>query len=210
MSAVSIVSGPELDNKPGGSGKLRMLSRETLAVRLALRAFGDELEPLTPAARLEAIEQQWDGRSVLGYLAYALPEREAIWWACMCLHYVVPPDWPEPQRRALEAAQQWVRRPDEATRRAMLPTVREAGGSTPASFVARAVFTSRLAQPGSLRAGLSVWHAVLGAVGSAFGPSPYGPEGGEKLGDRVTPFRSSALDIAHGGAGRIAGEGAAV
>ncbi len=53
-------------------------------------------------------------------LAYALPKREAVWWACMCVAHTAPPDLPEPDRLARAAAEQWVRQPNDKNRRAAM------------------------------------------------------------------------------------------
>lgn len=175
-------------------GKLRCLTASALRVRLSLHEHLAELEPMSPFARLALIERRRGAEDGLGYLAYALPEREAVWWGCMCVLHASQRQLPAAAQRAIEAAQAWVRRPSEAGRRDMLPLVREAGGSTPAAFVARAVFASRTGDPASLRAGFSVCRAVLEAA-AAIGASARASE--------LAGFRASALDIAAGGAGWI-------
>src|SRR4051812_8678924 len=42
-------------------------------------------------------------------MAHAMPKREAVWWACMCALHTAPAHLPEPDRKAREAAEQWVR-----------------------------------------------------------------------------------------------------
>jgi hypothetical protein len=41
-------------------------------------------------------------------LAYALPKREAVWWAVLCVREVVGPLPPEPVIAGLRAAEAWV------------------------------------------------------------------------------------------------------
>src|SRR3954451_15728477 len=50
-------------------------------------------------------------------IAFALPRREAVWWACMCALHTAPPDLPQPDRLAREAAESWVRQQTDAQRR---------------------------------------------------------------------------------------------
>ncbi|HYZ63460.1 MAG TPA: hypothetical protein VE650_13500, partial [Acetobacteraceae bacterium] len=45
-------------------------------------------------------------------LAYGLPEREAVWWSCMCVRHTLPRDPADAEVAAVTAAEAWVRRPD--------------------------------------------------------------------------------------------------
>ena len=173
-------------------GKLRSLSPRALRTRLALGDLVAELVPLSPAGRLAPVERSGGLAAVLRYLAYALPEREAVWWACRCVEHA---GTGAPAAKSVtEAAQNWVRRPQDADRLALLHAAREAGASTPAGFVGRAAYASLPTDPASLRAGLSVAEAVRLAAGAL-------PAAGQAAG--LARFRASALDIAAGGAGWI-------
>lgn len=189
------------------AGKLRLLPPRVLAMALGLHELVPELALLSPLERLALIERCRPADIALGYLAYALPEREAVWWACQCVLHMASPArsdaqaWSDAEHRAVAAAQAWVRRPDEAARIAILPVMREAGGATPASYVARAVFTSRLEQPDGRHAAPSVWRAVRGAA--TMGGAPSSPDVAS-LSGVIECFRRSALDIAAGGGGTIA------
>src|SRR4051812_45310941 len=52
------------------------------------------------------------------FLGYALPKREAVWWACLCTREAVGPDPKPPAAAALKAAEAWVADPSDANRRA--------------------------------------------------------------------------------------------
>src|SRR5262245_57384242 len=46
-------------------------------------------------------------------LAYALPKRGAVWWACLCVRQVAAADTRPADLAALEAAERWVIEPHE-------------------------------------------------------------------------------------------------
>jgi hypothetical protein len=73
-------------------------------------------------------------------LAYALPKREAVWWACMCAAHTAPADLPEPDRLARDAAEQWVRQPNDKNRRAAARQADATTFETPDALCAYAVF----------------------------------------------------------------------
>ncbi|MEI9984131.1 MAG: hypothetical protein WDN69_13530 [Aliidongia sp.] len=130
-------------------------------------------------------------------LGYALPEREAVWWACMCVTHAVPlATLPEQQRAAVSAAEAWVREPSDAARlRAHLASA-QAGHRTPAALAAQAAFASPLPVSWPMRTGRKVERAV--ALAAVYG-------GPERQADRLQRFIASGCDIASGGSGRLAG-----
>lgn len=72
----------------------------------------------------------------LGFAAYFLPKREAVWWACATLRAsgaVGPDDGP-----MIDAAENWVKNPDEANRRAALAVAMDADKLRPATWAAMA------------------------------------------------------------------------
>jgi hypothetical protein len=58
-------------------------------------------------------------RDAVSCCAYLLPRREAVWWACQCVRASGMTLLPE-ERAALEAAEAWVRTPEEDLRQAAL------------------------------------------------------------------------------------------
>jgi len=55
----------------------------------------------------------------LSFCAYLLPRREAVWWSCQCVRALVP-TLSEQEIHDLNAAETWVREPDDTNRRAAL------------------------------------------------------------------------------------------
>ena len=136
-------------------------------------------------------------------LALALPPREAVWWACMCAAHTAPPDLPEADRKAFEAAGLWVRHPTDKNRIAAKQLSDDAGMETPEAWIAGAVFfcgTSMLPEgqpvvpPRPHVAGGALGGAVLVAAGRT-DPARYQP--------RLHRFLESGRNIAAGGPGRL-------
>jgi hypothetical protein len=138
--------------------------------------------------------------------AFALPRREAVWWASMCAAHTAQPNQPELETRAREAAELWVRRQDDASRRAAMDLARQAGFSVPEAWVAVAAFWSGdsmapLGQPLVPPAPHLAGTAVAGAVALA---SVRGDPA--RQGARLARFLGGLREIADGGAGRLAPE----
>jgi hypothetical protein len=180
--------------------KLRVLPIPALRVRLALPPRHQDLlsEAAQPSAFVATLQKHELTRQAITFLSYALPEREAVWWACMCVLHTAASPMEAGEHRALELAQDWVRKPTEEKRLQGSAAAREAGYSSAAAFTARAVFASRLDDPSSLHAGRRVEGAVRRAADS---------DGSGRTQARLHRFITSALDIAKGGAGRLPPEG---
>lgn len=139
-------------------------------------------------------------------LAHALPKREAVWWACMCARHVPQPDLPAADAKALETAEQWVRRQTDELRREAMDYAQESGFSTPECWAAVAAFwsgdsMSPVGQPAVPPAPHLAGRAVAGAV--ALASVRTRPE---RASARLRNFLASGREIASGGSGRLAPE----
>jgi hypothetical protein len=179
--------------------KLRVLPADALRMRLTLPPPHQPLlaEAARPSAFVAALQDRDLAMEAVTFLSYALPEREAVWWACMCVLHTEAATMAPEQHRALAFAQDWVRKPTEEKRLQGRAAAREAGDTTAAAFTARAVFASRLADPSSLSAGRRVQGAVRRAADA---------DGSGRTRARLDRFIASALEIAAGGAGRLSPE----
>ncbi|MBV8576738.1 MAG: hypothetical protein JOZ58_17100 [Acetobacteraceae bacterium] len=136
-------------------------------------------------------------------IAYALPRREAVWWACMCARHTAPPGMPELERRAVDAAEHWVRAQTDEARRTAFAKAQEAGFDSPGSWAAVAAFWSggSMAPPGQPvvpPAAHLTGAAVAGAVAlAAVRMHP------ERQATRLGRFLDSGRDVAGGGTGRL-------
>ena len=94
---------------------------------------------LSPAAFLERLIDGRHVRDALGFLAHALPKREAVGWAARCVRLAGGPASPE-QQAALEAVERWRLEPSEDLRRAAMAAAEKAQLNNPAGCAALAVF----------------------------------------------------------------------
>jgi len=81
-------------------------------------------------------------KDVIGVIAQALPPREAVYWACLCVKDVLDEkDNPE-DARAIKAAEQWLIQPDENNRYLNNQIAEKLEYATAAAWVCNAVFWS--------------------------------------------------------------------
>lgn len=71
-----------------------------------------------PSVFLKRLMAKTPPLGAVGFLAHALPKREAVWWACRAVSNLT--GVAEGADKQLAAAEAWVREPDEARRRAAL------------------------------------------------------------------------------------------
>lgn len=90
-----------------------------------------------PAAFLAALAASGTPEDGVGFCAYVLPGREAVWWACQCVRTLLqlPPGSGD---AALHSAETWVREPDAGSRREALLRGMEADRRLPTTWLALA------------------------------------------------------------------------
>lgn len=159
------------------------------------------------ATALERLEAAGLMIEALRLLAHALPKREAVWWACMCARAVPDPTTRAEDAAALEAAESWVRRPEEPARRAAMAAAERAAFRSTEAWAAVGAFWSGgsmapegqpVVPPAEHLTGVAIAGAVvLATVRTA----------PERAAARYPRFLASARDIGAGGAGRLPPEG---
>lgn len=162
----------------------------------------------TVPAALSALEAGGFHLEAARLIAYALPKREAVWWACMCALHTAPSDLPEPDGAAREAAELWVRQPTEPARRAAMARAQATAFGTPEAWAAVAAFWSGDSmapegQPPAPPAPHLTGTAVIGAItlSSVRGDA-------SRRAGRLERFLESGRKIAAGGPGRLPAEDA--
>jgi len=137
------------------------------------------------------------------FLARALPKREATWWACLCARSVIKDNEVPVVSKALAAAEAWVYKPSETSRREANAAAHAAAFDNPAAWAAMAAFWSE----GSLApenappvppAENLTSKAVAGAVMLAAVLQQ--PEISQ---EKYAFFIQQAVDIANGGNGKV-------
>jgi hypothetical protein len=128
-------------------GELSKIQEKTAAAICELARLGDEargllVEGTAPRPYLDLLIERGLHTDAVRFLAYALPKREAIWWACLCAAKVAGTEPPPAAAAALEAARAWVIDPKDEQRRAAFPAAEAAEIGTPAGCAAAATFFS--------------------------------------------------------------------
>jgi hypothetical protein len=103
------------------------------SARQSIRTAPTNEPPLSFLARLV---KTGGGKEAIGFCAFLLPRREAVWWALQSVQRMQPPG--TPQDAGLKAAEAWVRDPTDETRRAALAIGETADEASPGTWVARA------------------------------------------------------------------------
>ena len=97
---------------------------------------------MNPAAFLAAIAEHGLWSDALRFLAFALPKREGVWWACLAARSSLPSDAPPGMAACIDAAEQWVFRPSDESRRATFPLAEAIGMDSPAAYAGLAAYWS--------------------------------------------------------------------
>ncbi len=209
---------PVPDTRPGAGrvapagpvrlDKLRSLPLAWMRLRLGLEPEGPLLADRPgPAMLLDRLEAAGKAEAAMCLAAHALPPREAVWWACKCARSTAAASEafegrPAIERVAVDAAEAWVRQPDEAARARAYRAAQAGRFQSAEALAALAVFWTAAAQTLSMSA-----EAAAGQLGGSVERSVRlaalrGPLAARPA--RLASFLRSARDIAGGGAGQVA------
>jgi hypothetical protein len=157
----------------------------------------------TPAAYLGALMAAGLDADAVRFLAFALPKREAVWWACLAARDALATDNRPEVAACLAAVEAWVYRPDEEKRRQTLPLAEAIGFETPAGYAALAAYWSggSIAPPDAPEVSpdpsLTPTMAGAAVLVAATKPDPIKAPTKHRL------AIARAVDIANGGNGRL-------
>jgi hypothetical protein len=188
--------------------KIAGSSLETVRTRVTRPAEATEAirDSADVAAAVDRLESAGFLLEATRFVAHALPKREAVWWACMCATHTAPADLPDPDRKAREAAEDWVRQQGDKPRRGAWALAETSGFATPEAWCAVAAFwcgdsMAPEGQPAVPPAPHLPALAVAGAVALA---SVRGDPTRQQA--RLRRFLESGRNIAAGGPGRLPAE----
>jgi hypothetical protein len=102
-------------------------------------ARGDISTPPDDTSSLEFLQHLIDAgelQDAVGFLAYLLPRREAVWWACLSVRSFA--DQGLAEDAALRAAEAWVKTPEEERRQVAMDIGMQADRSRPTTWCALA------------------------------------------------------------------------
>jgi hypothetical protein len=177
----------------------------TARVELSADARAFLLPDLSPQAYLALLVEHALIGDAIRFLAFALPVREAVWWAVVVAWNGI--EKPRPLESAcLERAAAWVYNPDEALRRACFALAEEGKFEGAAAYAALAVFWSggSLAPEGMPDAPADPSLGPIGAGASVLLAITAGDP--LKLKPRFEAAVLRAINIANGGNGDLAGD----
>lgn len=176
--------------------KVTAASAEVLCRGLPLSARARELlsADLEPHAYVALLLQEQLFLDAIRFLSRALPQRAAIFWACLCARQTQAcAHMPLAQKAALRSAAAWVLEPSEPRRLSARDAGEKAKLSTPAGCAALAAFWS-VSQDGD---GDNPKHLSARAAGAAVMiAAASGPAA--QLGQRYRQFLDLGLKIAAG------------
>ena len=192
----------------GSAGTMKKLTAAEFATVIGYAAAPPEaaeaLQGCTEIAdAIDRLEAAGFGYEAVRVLAYALPKRESVWWACMCAQATAPADLGERHRLARETTELWVRQQKEEQRRAAYDHGKAVEFASPEAWAAIAAFWSG----GSISLpDLPPVPATPDACGKAAGVAITlsAVRGrGDRQAERLKRFLESGRNIAAGGPGRI-------
>lgn len=136
------------------------------------------------------------------FLSHALPKREAVWWACLCLRATLPEPVDAAEADVLKAVETWVYKPVDENRRAAFELAQAMDFKLPSAFAALAAFfgAGSLGPPDQPE--IPPEEALTGSVAysaihlAAIRDKP------ELAEQRYQTFLDRGMDIARGGTGR--------
>lgn len=105
---------------------------------------------MTPDGYLTALTESGLDRDALHFTAHWLGKREAVWWGCQCLWFVLRANSEPGTDAAVQAVVRWVLEPNETTRRQCEAVANRLTAAHPAGALALAAFASggSLSAPG--------------------------------------------------------------
>lgn len=99
-------------------------------------------DDMTPFEFIELLEKEGHFNDAVRIVAFMLPVRESVWWACQCARQAPLADSPPEVESALQAAEKWVAEMTEETRAAAGKASAEAELGTAGGLAGRAAFSS--------------------------------------------------------------------
>ena len=162
--------------------------------------FRPETKPDDPVAKLiEELVAQNLLMDALKILALALPPREGVWWGCLAARDMLEPDQ---KTKALTAAEAWVFKPSQETKKALEPFSLDS--EMPDTMMCEAGFNVPL--PDDEEAPTGPPHLPGLLIFSAQLQSFYAPDLPEDINRQGQLLLGRGLDISKGGNGQVGEE----
>ena len=120
-------------------GRLRFVTARDLfdAFPIALDELQVEPNDEPSLEFLRALVESGAMDQAIGFVAYLLPRREAVWWGCRSIRTIIPQRSPE-EEAAIRIAEDWVKEPEEERRVAALDLGLRHSNRLPSTWLALA------------------------------------------------------------------------
>ena len=184
--------------------KIKQTRAKEITVLFELNEQGQKLltDDVAPADYIQSLIENEDYPDAVSFFAYALPKREATWWACLCARSCQNEQSKFADRKAIELAETWVYKPTSENCRPNFQAAEATAFKSAAGWAAMAAFWSGdniSPIEGSIvpPADDLTPKAVVGAVMLAAVQ-----DGAEQVKAKYQLFLRQGIDIASGGDGR--------
>lgn len=152
----------------------------------------------SPRQYLDALAKAGHLPDAARFLAFALPRREAVWWAAQCVRQAPAATADEKAAAALAAAEAWAADPSDDNRRTAFAAAEAAGFDKPAACAALAAFlTEGSMAPAHLQPVPAPAHAGPAAAAAAVVLAALATEP-EKGDEKLRRFLALGSDVATG------------
>ncbi|NOQ65505.1 MAG: hypothetical protein GQ582_13420 [Methyloprofundus sp.] len=185
--------------------KITQTKASEITALFELEEQGEALltEEISPANFMQALLEEEDYLDLVSFLAYALPKREATWWACLAARNHLNEQSSDDEQKAVELAEAWVYDPTPENCQATSAAAEAAGLETAVGWAAMSAFWSgdnispiedNVVKPADDLYAKAVVGAVMLAcvLGEA-----------EKIQEKYQLLTQQGINIASGGNGKI-------
>jgi hypothetical protein len=186
------IGGADQLSKPGAAAEAAKAAPLEPPAQALLRAEH------SPRQYLDALDKAGHLPDAARFMAFALPRREAVWWATQCVRQVPALTADEKAAAALAAAEAWAADPADDNRRKAFAAAEAAGFDQPASCAALAAFlTEGSLSPAHLQPVPAPSHAGPAAAAAAVVLAALSTEP-EKGDEKFRKFLALGSDVASG------------
>ena len=184
--------------------KIKQTRAKEITALFELNEQGQKLltDDVAPADYIQSLIENEDYPDAVSFFAYALPKREATWWACLCARSCQNEQSKVADRKAIELAETWVYKPTSENCNPNFQAAEATAFKSAAGWAAMAAFWSgdnispiegSIVPPADdLTAKAVVGAVMLAAV----------QDGAEQVKEKYQLFLRQGIDIASGGDGR--------
>lgn len=157
---------------------------------------------ISPADFLQLLIGQENYADAINFMAYALPKREAVWWACLCARSCQSSESNPLEAKAIELAEAWVYKPTQENCTPTFTAAEAIDFKTAAGWAAISAFWSgdnispikdNIVKPAADLTAKATSGSVMLAMAQ---------DGPELINEKAQRFIRQAIDIAAGGDGR--------